>query len=197
MKAGSGYCSANEDGWWHGVVVHNFDDELDIDQAGWFSSDFVRCYQETEFDSINHEEIGSMKITMSTITTNLLTKLNKMKWGMMRALITALENLEWWHDSKHVFDSIRNEDIDWIRWLFSAECGHSVECIDECGNTPLLCAAACGSKKIVKMLLRRGANLNAQNYEGHSVMDICFLNGHKRLLKYMHKKISKAAQGEN
>ena len=31
-----------------------------------------------------------MKITMSTITTNLLMKLNKMKWGMMRALITAL-----------------------------------------------------------------------------------------------------------
>ena len=187
----------NEDGWWHGVVVHNFDDELDIDQAGWFSSDFVRCYQETEFDSINHEEIGSYEDNDEYYYNEFADEIKQDEMGHDASAHHGLENLEWWHDSKHVFDSIRNEDIDWIRWLFSAECGHSVECIDECGNTPLLCAAACGSKKIVKMLLRRGANLNAQNYEGQSVLDICFLNGHKRLLKYMHKKISKAAQGEN
>ena len=38
MKAGSGYCSAMKMDGGTSVVVHNFDDELNIDQAGWFQA---------------------------------------------------------------------------------------------------------------------------------------------------------------
>ena len=52
--------------------------------------------------------------------------------------------------------------------------GVDVNCADDNGNTPLPVAAQQGLKKIAKLLLRRGANLNQTNLAGNTVLHYCF-----------------------
>ncbi|KAJ8599586.1 hypothetical protein CTAYLR_004698 [Chrysophaeum taylorii] len=49
-----------------------------------------------------------------------------------------------------------------------------LETIDDQGNTLLVLAAQQNDAKVVKFLLRRGANINAQNYRGNSALHFCF-----------------------
>ena len=223
----------NEDGWWQGVIVDDFEKEIDENQSGWFSSNFVLPYVEEgegENVAVGYDEYYNETEEIAYYQENdefyyneyyednddynknmhqqqVITDQQQQQQNDRHNIVNHDQfdpfnhtdnndngddddDVEWWHDSKHVFDSIRNADTDWIRWLLGDEGGHSVNCLDDNGNTPLMCAAACGSKKIVKMLLRRGADVDRRNHDGQSVLDICFLNGHKRLLKYLHKKIN-------
>ena len=41
--------------------------------------------------------------------------------------------------------------------------GADIECLDKDNYTPLLIAASTGHTAVVKLLLKRGANLNAKN----------------------------------
>jgi hypothetical protein len=45
---------------------------------------------------------------------------------------------------------------------------------DSWGNTALIVACQSGSKKMVKAVLRCGANINAQNYKGNTALHYCF-----------------------
>merc|ERR1712054_28958 len=100
---------------------------------------------------------------------------------------------EWWTDSRYLFQSIASGETDWVRWFLDGKGGEGagdrigVNIVDEYGNTPLIYAGACGSKKIVKMLLRRDADIDRQNYEGFTVLHACFSNGHGKLGRYLIK----------
>ena len=100
---------------------------------------------------------------------------------------------EWWTQSRYLFQCIASGETDWIRWFLDGK-GESgtrhinINSVDEYGNTPLIYAGVCGSKKIVKMLLRRDADVDRQNYEGFTVLHACFSNGHSKLGKYLIKK---------
>ena len=59
---------------------------------------------------------------------------------------------------------------------------------DEHGNTLLLLAAQQGNKKIVKALLRRGANIHVQNQQGNSVLHYCYEYNHVQLAEYLQGK---------
>ena len=59
---------------------------------------------------------------------------------------------------------------------------------DEHGNTLLLLAAQQGNKRVVKALLRRGANIHAQNQQGNSVLHYCYEYGHVNLAEYLQGK---------
>ena len=60
---------------------------------------------------------------------------------------------------------------------------------DEQGNTLLILAAQQGSKRMCKLLLRRGANINRQNViTGNTVLHYCFLFSHEDLAKYLISK---------
>ena len=59
---------------------------------------------------------------------------------------------------------------------------------DEHGNTLLLLAAQQGNKKIVKALLRRGANIHVQNQQGNSVLHYCFTYSFESLGEYFISK---------
>ena len=48
-----------------------------------------------------------------------------------------------------------------------------IDCHDEHGNTPLLLAAQQGNKKVIKHLMRRGANIHHQNDAGCTVLHDC------------------------
>ena len=60
---------------------------------------------------------------------------------------------------------------------------------DEQGNTLLILAAQQGSKRMCKLLLRRGANINRQNViTGNTVLHFCCLFSHDDLAKYLISK---------
>ena len=59
---------------------------------------------------------------------------------------------------------------------------------DDNGNTPLLVAAQQGLKKIAKLLLRRGANINQTNLAGNTVLHYCFAYSFEELGEYFIKK---------
>ena len=63
------------------------------------SSDFVRCYQESEFDGINHEEIGSYEDNDEYYYNEFADDIKQDEMGHDASAHHALENLEWWHDS--------------------------------------------------------------------------------------------------
>ena len=66
--------------------------------------------------------------------------------------------------------------------------GIPVDIRDEFGNTPLLIAAQNGHIKIVKMLLRSRAHINAQNNKGMSAMHFAFTFGYPELGAYLVSK---------
>lgn len=60
---------------------------------------------------------------------------------------------------------------------------------DERGNTLLILAAQQGSKRMLKLLLRRGANINRQNIiTGNTCLHYCCLFSHEELVKYLISK---------
>lgn len=62
-----------------------------------------------------------------------------------------------------------------------------IDTIDQFGNTLLLLAAQQGSKRMVKLLLRRGAYVNAQNVSGNTALHYCYTYGHTELAEYLKK----------
>ncbi|KAJ1480542.1 ankyrin repeat-containing domain protein, partial [Baffinella frigidus] len=62
------------------------------------------------------------------------------------------------------------------------------EAADEFGNTLLLIAAQTGSKRMCKMLLRRGASLSAQNRRGQTVLHFCYAFRYTELGDYLSSK---------
>ena len=53
------------------------------------------------------------------------------------------------------------------------------------GNTLLHVACQCGSKRVVKMSLRRGADINARNHAGQTSLHFCFAYGFEALATYL------------
>ncbi|KAG5190624.1 ankyrin repeat-containing domain protein [Tribonema minus] len=66
--------------------------------------------------------------------------------------------------------------------------GADVDARDAAGNTLLLLAARQGHKRAVKLLLRRGATLNAQNRDGNAALHFCHAHGHAELAAYLRSK---------
>lgn len=64
----------------------------------------------------------------------------------------------------------------------------SVNIADKFGNTLFILAAQQGSKKMVKLLLRRGAYMDAQNLAGNTGLHYCFAYSHIALGKYLISK---------
>ncbi|EKX44381.1 hypothetical protein GUITHDRAFT_72402, partial [Guillardia theta CCMP2712] len=58
----------------------------------------------------------------------------------------------------------------------------------EFGNTLIIVAAQTGSKKMCKILLRRGADLNAQNWRGQTALHFCFQYRYEDLGNYLREK---------
>lgn len=59
---------------------------------------------------------------------------------------------------------------------------------DEKGNTVLHIAAQNGSKRLVKLCLRRGASLNKQNLKGQTALHFAFAYGYNKLGEYLIRK---------
>ena len=59
---------------------------------------------------------------------------------------------------------------------------------DELGNTLLSVAVQNGNKRIAKLCLRRGAEINTQNLVGQSPLHFCFAYGFEEMAEYLISK---------
>ena len=60
-----------------------------------------------------------------------------------------------------------------------------VDVTDELGNTLLMTACIAGHKKVARVLLRRGADVNAANSQGQTALHYCLGLGHTELGDYL------------
>ena len=63
--------------------------------------------------------------------------------------------------------------------------GLPVDSRDTHDNTLLLIACQNGKKRIVKLCLRYGADLNAKNRAGNTALHFCFMYEHLELFDYL------------
>ena len=59
---------------------------------------------------------------------------------------------------------------------------------DDAGNTLLHIAAQNGNKRMVKLCMRRGSDLNAQNLNGQTPLHFAFAYGYSEVGNYMISK---------
>ena len=89
-------------------------------------------------------------------------------------------------------DAVKSANYNVLEHVLD-EIGLSVNCRDEHGNTLLIIASQRGRKRMVKFLLRRNANMNAQNFVGCTALHYLYEYGHDRLAEYL---LSKGASDE-
>ena len=89
-------------------------------------------------------------------------------------------------------DAVKSANYNVLEHVLD-EIGLSVNCRDEHGNTLLIIAAQRASKRMVKFLLRRNANMNAQNFVGCTALHYLYGYGHDQLAEYL---LSKGASDE-
>ena len=65
---------------------------------------------------------------------------------------------------------------------------HNVDDRDGKGNTCLHHACMQGKKRVAKMVLRLGADINAQNKRGHTCLHYCFAYNYEELGEYLISK---------
>ena len=59
---------------------------------------------------------------------------------------------------------------------------------DRFGNTPLIVAAQNDRKRISKLIVKAGANLNAANAEGNAALHYCYAYGHFDLAEFLERR---------
>ena len=80
----------------------------------------------------------------------------------------------------------RYEDIDNI--VSGPDFVHSIDSRDSKGNTLLIAAAQNGNKRIAKLALRKGADINLKNLTGQTALHFAFAYGYEDLGNYMISK---------
>ena len=79
-----------------------------------------------------------------------------------------------------IFSYARHNRLDQVKRLFGA--GTDPDCRDQHGNTLLSIACQNGLKRMAKLVLRRGADINAQNYKGNTPLHFCYTYGYGETL---------------
>jgi hypothetical protein len=82
--------------------------------------------------------------------------------------------------------AVRGDDYETIDSLLDE--GVGADTMDENGNTLFLVSAQQGLKRICKLLLRRGANMNNVNNSGNTALHYCFAYSFSDLGEYLIKK---------
>ncbi|KAJ0411187.1 hypothetical protein ATCC90586_008903 [Pythium insidiosum] len=75
-----------------------------------------------------------------------------------------------------VFSAARHNRVDSVAYMLDQ--GVSVNARDAHGNTILSIACQNGLKRMAKLALRRGANINSQNNRGNTALHFCFAYGY-------------------
>ena len=85
-----------------------------------------------------------------------------------------------------MIEAVKSGDIDAVKWLIAV--GADVNATDNVGNTALISAAAEGYSAIVEMLLKAGADVDAQTlhgYRGWSALMYAAREGHADIVRLL------------
>lgn len=83
-------------------------------------------------------------------------------------------------DVEDVFSFARHSRADDIEDLLDR--GLPVDVRDDFGNTLLTTASQNGNKRVAKLVMRRGANINARNHKGNTPLHYCYQYGYGETL---------------
>ena len=72
--------------------------------------------------------------------------------------------------------------------ITSPDWHHSIDSVDDKGNTLFITAAQNGNKRIAKLCLRRGADINGANLTGQTALHYAFAYGFEELGNYLISK---------
>ncbi|KAK9829625.1 hypothetical protein WJX72_006947 [[Myrmecia] bisecta] len=86
-------------------------------------------------------------------------------------------------DQQQLFDHCKHGRYDEARALLKE--GVLSEAVDEEGTTPLMLVAQGGYGRLVKLFLRKDANINARNLAGNTALHFALANQHKAVAKYL------------
>jgi hypothetical protein len=89
-------------------------------------------------------------------------------------------------DDHKVFRRIRHGRVADVAAAVSS--GVDVDIRDRFGNTPLVVAAQNDRKRISKLLVKAGADLNAVNVAGNSALHYCYAYGHFDLAEFLERR---------
>mmetsp|Transcript_15078 Transcript_15078/g.32751 ORF Transcript_15078/g.32751 Transcript_15078/m.32751 type:complete len:193 (-) Transcript_15078:107-685(-) len=85
-----------------------------------------------------------------------------------------------------IFSKARHNHTSEVKRGF--EEGAPIDGCDQFGNTLLHIACQNGLKRLAKTCLRRGGNVNSQNYKGNTPLHFCFAFGYNELGDYLIAK---------
>ena len=83
--------------------------------------------------------------------------------------------------------AVKNDNLQELERILNTDC-ISVDTRDQYGNTLFILACQQGNKKLAKVLLRRGADMNAQNNGGNTSLHYLYEYKHISLAEYLIKK---------
>lgn len=90
-------------------------------------------------------------------------------------------------DDHPVFRRIRRGRVADVAALLSSR-GVDPDVRDRFGNTPLIVAAQNDRKRISKLVVKAGADLNAANARGNAALHYCYAYGHFDLAEFLERK---------
>ena len=89
-------------------------------------------------------------------------------------------------DIENIFSFTRHGRIAEVDDLLSR--GVSADVRDDNGNSILAVACQNNDKRVAKLALRKGANINSSNLVGNTALHFCYKYGHIELAKYLISK---------
>ena len=91
-----------------------------------------------------------------------------------------------------IFEAIRKNDLDLIKEKVDDE-SWTLACVDSTGNSPLIVAVFCGIGRIVRYMIKQGADMDVQNRYGNTAVHFSHELGFDKVTNYLLKKGASAS----
>ncbi|KAJ8286905.1 hypothetical protein GJAV_G00044740 [Gymnothorax javanicus] len=89
---------------------------------------------------------------------------------------------------KAILHAINDDNMPGLQHLLGSLANYDVNQPNKHGIPPLLIAAGCGNFRIIDLLIRKGAEVQAQDKSGANAVCYAARNGHVETLKFLHEK---------
>ncbi len=150
----------------------NVCDHTNADMVDSLESEADRARKNAQEESADGSKIDITDLKGMTEAQRLTTQAAKEK-ALLDSLFSACR-----HGQYEKVEEILDDD----------EIKLHIDTKDDSGNTLLLVAAQNNNKRIVKLALRRGANINEQNLSGQTALHYCFSYGFEDTASYILSK---------
>ncbi|KAF3851422.1 hypothetical protein F7725_013194 [Dissostichus mawsoni] len=89
---------------------------------------------------------------------------------------------------KAIIHAINDDNVPGLQHLLSSLNSYDINQPNKHGTPPLLIAAGCGNVQIIEVLMRKGAEIQANDKSGANAIYYAARHGHVETLKFLHEK---------